>query len=128
MLVSIILIFFLPGSPDQPRPLLSPGLIRISEQKADAIRTRLETEDTEPKHGAQGMIIPLSLVWKTVKHWQRWPTLLAAFCVFSTWSPLTTYTPSIIMATGFNRIEANALACRRLSGSRCGFLLWLVLR
>ena len=111
MFVSIVLLLFLPGSPDQPRPLLSPGLVKIRPHEAAAIRRRIEADDGERKHGAQGMRIPVSLVWKTVKHWQRWPTLIAAFAVFSTWSPLTTYTPSIIVALGFDRIEANALAC-----------------
>ncbi|KAK0671294.1 hypothetical protein QBC41DRAFT_386394 [Cercophora samala] len=54
--------------------------------------------------------IPLAVVWKTVKHSRRWLHFVSTFCVFSTWSPLTTYTPSIIMSFGFDRITANALA------------------
>jgi MFS family permease len=50
-------------------------------------------------------------VWTTLKHYRRWPSFISTFAVFSTWSPLTTYTPTIIMALGFTRIEANALAC-----------------
>ncbi|KAK1470722.1 inner membrane transporter yfaV [Colletotrichum cuscutae] len=56
------------------------------------------------------MRIPPKLVWKTILHWKRWPHFLSSFAVFSTWSPLTTYTPTIIMNLGFNRIQANALA------------------
>ncbi|KAJ6130494.1 hypothetical protein N7512_003274 [Penicillium capsulatum] len=54
--------------------------------------------------------IPLLTVWKTLSNIQKWPHFLATACVFSTWSPLTTYTPSIIMSLGFSRIHANALA------------------
>ncbi|KAK3940431.1 major facilitator superfamily domain-containing protein [Diplogelasinospora grovesii] len=61
--------------------------------------------------GPQGThAIPLGKVWKTVKHYRRWPHLVSTFAAFSTWSPLTTYTPSIIMSFGFDRIHANALA------------------
>ena len=111
MCVSIVLLFLLPGSPDQPRPLLSKGLIRFSESDQHALQQRLEADNEELKPGAQGMHIPLSLVWKTVKHYRRWPHFVSTFAVFSTWSSLTTYTPTIIMALGFDRIQANALAC-----------------
>ena len=43
------------------------------------------------------MRIPLKVVWQTVSHYRRWPHYISTFVVFSTWSPLTTYTPSIIM-------------------------------
>ncbi|KAI8938530.1 hypothetical protein NX059_004416 [Plenodomus lindquistii] len=111
MLVSITLLFLLPGTPDQPRPLLSPGLIRFKESDRVALQRRLEVDNSERKPGTQGLHIPLALVWKTVKHYRRWPSFISTFAVFSTWSSLTTYTPSIIVALGFSRIEANALAC-----------------
>lgn len=111
MCVSLVLLFLLPGSPDQPRPLLSGGFIRFSESDQHALQRRLEEDNEELKPGAQGMRIPPSLIWKTVKHYRRWPHFISTFAVFSTWSSLTTYTPSIIMALGFTRIQANALAC-----------------
>ena len=111
MVVSITLLFLLPGSPSSPRPLLSPGLIRFSPAERSLIQQRIEQDDPERKNGAQGLKIPLSIVWATLKHYRRWPHYVSTFAVFSTWSPLTTYTPSIIMALGFDRIEANALAC-----------------
>jgi MFS family permease len=110
MVVSISLLFLLPGSPDSPRPLLSPGIVRFSPTARDALKKRLEGDDKEKKNGAQEMRIPLAVVWKTVMHYRRWPHFFSAFAVFSTWSPLTTYTPSIIMTLGFDRVQANALA------------------
>lgn len=110
MVVAVVLLFLLPGSPDEPRPLLSPGLIRFKKVDRNALTQHLETDDEEKRHGAQGMHIPLSLVWKTVKHYRRWASFVSTFAVFSTWSSLTTYTPTIIMALGFTRVEANALA------------------
>ncbi|CAG8184510.1 unnamed protein product [Penicillium olsonii] len=50
------------------------------------------------------------LVWETLTNFQKWPHFIATGCVFSTWSPLTTYTPSIMMDLGFTPIKANALA------------------
>lgn len=111
MTVSLILLFLLAGSPNQPRPLLSPGLIRFTPSDQEILQHRIEEDNPETKDGAQGMRIPVSLVWKTLKHYRRWPHFISTFAVFSTWSPLTTYTPTIIMALGFNRIQANALAC-----------------
>lgn len=110
IVVSFILIFFLPGSPDMPRPLLSPGLIRFDSNDRDILQKRLERGDNEKKGGAQGMEIPLQLVWKTVTHYRRWPHFISTFCLFSTWSSLTTYTPSILKSLGWDTIAANALA------------------
>ncbi|KAJ9148269.1 MFS general substrate transporter [Pleurostoma richardsiae] len=108
--VSFLLVLFLPGSPDTPRPLLSPGIIRFSKHEQEVLQRRVEIDDDEKKEGARGMKIPPRLVWKTVKHYKRWPHYVSTFAVFSTWAALTTYTPSIIMSIGFNRIAANALA------------------
>lgn len=111
MTVSLVLLFLLPGSPDHPKPLLSPGLIRFSQADQEGLRKRIEDDDPGRKYGAQGLHIPWSVVWKTLKHYRRWAHFVSTFAVFSTWSPLTTYTPTIIVALGFNRIQANALAC-----------------
>ncbi|KAH8898179.1 MFS general substrate transporter [Thozetella sp. PMI_491] len=108
--VSAVLLFFLPGSPDVPRPLLSPGLVRISAPQQEILQRRLEKDDSEQRFGAQGLRIPPSVVWRTVAHYRRWPHYVSTFAVFSTWSPLTTYTPSIIVSMGFDQIAANALA------------------
>ncbi|PKS12648.1 hypothetical protein jhhlp_000856 [Lomentospora prolificans] len=108
--VGALLLFVLPGSPDTLRPLLSPGIIKFTEGDQRILQLRLELDDKEKRQGAQGMDIPWKIVWKTVSHYRRWPHFVSTFAVFSTWSPLTTYTPSIIMALGFNRTEANALS------------------
>ncbi|KAK2805633.1 hypothetical protein FQN51_009136 [Onygenales sp. PD_10] len=100
---------FLPGSPDNPKPLVSKGLIRFSETEQLILKTRLESDDAEKKDGSQGLRIPLRTVGKTVLYYRRWPHFIATACVFSTWSPLTTYSPTIIMTLGFDRIRANAL-------------------
>ncbi|KAA8628240.1 hypothetical protein SMACR_09238 [Sordaria macrospora] len=145
--VSIILLFFLPGSPRNPRPLLSPGLIRFSPSDSAILVRRLEkdhvlhgTSSLSPSHPTtshqlepkqttpdlnqtesqsppkkrsteRGLSIPPSLVWKTITHYRRWPHYLSTFAVFSTWSSLTTYTPSILLSLGWSRTSANALAC-----------------
>ncbi len=98
IVVSIVLLALLPGSPDIPRPIAGAGLVRFSAAEQEILRQRLERDDPEGKRpGVQGLTIDWALVKKTVLHYQRWPTYVAAFAVFSTWSPLTTYTPSIIM-------------------------------
>jgi cyanate permease len=50
------------------------------------------------------------MVWQTLTDVKRIPHFVATGLVFSTWSPLTTYTPSILMELGFARLEANVLA------------------
>lgn len=126
MFVSIMLLFLLPGSPDSPKPLLSPGIVRFSASDQAVLQRRLELDNSENRHGAQGMRIPLRTVWKTICHYRRWPHFISTCAVFSTWSPLTTYSPSIVMlvsprlvpssmltrprSLGFSRIAANALA------------------
>ncbi|KAK4159569.1 putative transporter [Cladorrhinum sp. PSN259] len=110
IVVSIVLVFFLPGSPDSPRPLLGPGLIKFTTDDQEVLQKRLERDDSEKRGGAQGMEIPLKLVWKTITHYRRWPHFVSTFAVFSTWSSLTTYTPSIMVQLGWDPIAANALA------------------
>jgi MFS family permease len=90
--------------------LLSPGLIRFKDADREALQKRLLLDDADRQPGSQALHIPLTLVWKTVKHYRRWPHFISTFAVFSTWSSLTTYTPTIIVTLGFSRIEANALA------------------
>ncbi|TID04925.1 putative transporter [Colletotrichum higginsianum] len=108
--VALMLIFLLPGSPDTPKPLGSPGIVRFTTDQREILQKRIHADEPGSRHGVHGIEIPWALVWKTVKHYKRWPHYVSTFCVFSTWSPLTTYTPSIIMALGFDRISANALA------------------
>nr|XP_036579614.1 major facilitator superfamily transporter [Colletotrichum truncatum]KAF6787222.1 major facilitator superfamily transporter [Colletotrichum truncatum] len=110
LVVALMFIFLLPGSPDTPKPMGSPGIVRFSSTEQDILQKRLDSDGDEKKRGVNGIEIPWALVWKTVSHYKRWPHYISTFCVFSTWSPLTTYTPSIIMALGFDRISANALA------------------
>ncbi|KAJ0167394.1 putative transporter [Colletotrichum tanaceti] len=106
-----MLLFLLPGSPDTPKPLGSPGIIRFTTSQREILQKRMHVDEPGSRHGGvHGIEIPWALVWKTIKHYKRWPHYVSTFCVFSTWSPLTTYTPSIIMALGFDRISANALA------------------
>lgn len=96
--VSIVILLFLPGSPDKPRPLLWSGIVKFTESEAQILRERLQRDDEKGKApGAQGMHISLRVVWKTVSHYRRWPHFISTFAVFSTWSPLTTYTPSIMV-------------------------------
>ncbi|KAM7205458.1 Major facilitator superfamily domain containing protein [Naviculisporaceae sp. PSN 640] len=107
---SISIFAFLPGSPENPRPLLWSGLVKFSPSEAQVLQERLQRDEQGNAPGAQGMHISLQVVWKTVSHYKRWPHFISTFAVFSTWSPLTTYTPSIMVSLGWERIEANSLA------------------
>ncbi|CAI7597169.1 unnamed protein product [Penicillium glandicola] len=98
--VSILLFFFLPehkgvsALSDQLNISQSEGLRPIQKPLAQPGKTH----------------IPFRLVWKTLTNIQKWPHFIATGCVFATWGPLTTYTPSIFMQLGFGRIEANAFS------------------
>ncbi|KAH6645227.1 major facilitator superfamily domain-containing protein [Truncatella angustata] len=110
ILVSFLLAMLLPGSPENPRPLLTPGVIRFSKSHSEILKFRLEDGGDEKRNGAQGLRIPLKIVWKTISEYRRWPHFVSTFAVFSCWSPLTTYMPSIMVSLGFDPIPANALA------------------
>lgn len=90
--VAVLFAVLLPASPLDPRALASPGIVRFSEADRQALRARLE-----PGQSAFGRSIAWKPVWDTVRNYRLWPHFLASFFVFSTWSPLTTYTPHIIM-------------------------------
>lgn len=108
--VGLLLLFLLPGSPEHPRPLLSPGLLRISTSDGKLLQQRIAADSPDRTYAPQHISITPAKVWKTVSHWRRWPHLISSSLVFSTWSSLTTYTPTIIMSLGFDRTSANALA------------------
>lgn len=95
--VSMILLLFLPGSPSHPKPLFGQGLIKFTDMDSNILRRRLELDGGEDLDEQGLKKIPLAIIWKTVTHYRRWPHFVSTFVVFSTWSPLTTYTPSIIM-------------------------------
>ncbi|TGZ76791.1 inner membrane transporter yfaV [Ascodesmis nigricans] len=105
--ISAILLLFLPGSPQRPKPLLFKGLIRFTPRDQEVLQHRLERNGTRLTDNS--MIITPQKVWQTVTHWRRWPHYISTCAVFATWAPLTTYTPTIIMNLGFERIPANAL-------------------
>lgn len=91
-----MIFLFLPGSPSNPRPLGTPGLVRFTPSEAQYLQDRLIQDNVERGNGADGMEIPWKVVWRTVTHYKRWLHFVSTFAVFSTWAPLTTYTPSII--------------------------------
>ncbi|EJP64157.1 inner membrane transport protein yfaV [Beauveria bassiana ARSEF 2860] len=93
---------------DEASPLVGPGIVRLSSAEKELLQSRLAAEKGPQKEDEE--VMDWQLIWRVVSHYRRWPTYVSSFCVFSTWSPLTTYTPSIIMSLGFARIEANALA------------------
>lgn len=101
IVVSIVLLILLPeceAIPQTPScPSASTTTMDVCSQKDHL---------AEPRKAG----IPLKLVWDTLSNIEKWPHFIATACVFSTWSPLTTYTPSIIMKLGFTRIQANSLA------------------
>lgn len=95
-----MLLVFLPERKDI-RPNKAP--YNGNPEDKEKLPGQITFQETQSQH------IPLKIVWKTLANVQKWPHFLATACVFATWSPLTTYTPSIVMSLGFSRIEANAL-------------------
>ncbi|KAJ5325138.1 uncharacterized protein N7506_008240, partial [Penicillium brevicompactum] len=91
---SVALFFFLPEG-----PVTAPNL---EDQESGSANT--------PSTDAHRPHISLRIVWETVTNVRKLTHFVATGCVFSTWNPLTTYTPSIIVELGFAAIEANALA------------------
>ncbi|PYI09378.1 MFS general substrate transporter [Aspergillus sclerotiicarbonarius CBS 121057] len=85
----------------------------LPEHTPQKAPTHAEEEGSKPSpqwNESHSTPLPLSTIYKTLTNYTKYPHFLATACVFSTWSPLTTYTPSIIMSLGFSRIDANALA------------------
>lgn len=85
----------------------------LPERKKYQLVLEIEKVDSQGTQNTQHKIaqrIPMKVVWQTLTNVYKWPHFLATACVFATWCPLTTYTPSIIMSLGFTRVQANALA------------------
>lgn len=97
IIVAAHFVLLLPGNLDTPKPLFGPGIIRFSERDRLALRARLDQNDDLGKPRNQETKVDWKLVRKTLSNWRRWPHCVSTFVVFSTWSPLTTYTPSIIV-------------------------------
>jgi len=104
MLVGMMLLAFLPEREKFRANSLAPSNASEDEEKQSADITIQKTTTPPTQH------IPLKTVWETLTNIRKWPHFLSTACVFATWSPLTTYTPTIIMSLGYTRIQANALA------------------
>ncbi|RAH43523.1 MFS general substrate transporter [Aspergillus brunneoviolaceus CBS 621.78] len=111
IIMALLLFISLPDRPPSPRESNSPTTRNSNRDSGSSNSSSLDkpTPDQPPTSAANERI-PWILVYKTITNTAKWPHFLATGCVFATWSPLTTYTPSIIMSLGFNRIAANALA------------------
>ncbi|KAK7949632.1 transporter [Apiospora saccharicola] len=112
--IAAMMFFFLPGVPGAS--VTVPKTADMGESSSSVTSqeeiswTSRESKTTTGETDTEMKDFDFDLVWKTITHYRRWLHFIASFCVFSTWSPLTTYTPSIIMSLGFDRITANALA------------------
>ncbi|KAE8374265.1 vitamin H transporter [Aspergillus bertholletiae] len=111
---ALLILLLLPQSPSNPRPcLLRRGVISFSPEDRDILRTRTTRSDSDSDRESdspeKALSSPTSSIKRALLNYRRWPHFLLAPCVFSTWSPLTTYTPTIIMSLGFTRIQSNAL-------------------
>ncbi|KAE8152238.1 vitamin H transporter [Aspergillus avenaceus] len=103
---SMLILLFLPRSPENPNPyLLKRSWVKFTNQDRDILATRALRRDSVSEKKAS----PTAGILKAMLNYRRWPHFLLAPCTFSTWSPLTTYTPTIVMSLGFTRIQANAL-------------------
>lgn len=90
--LAVLFAVLLPASPLKPQALASLGILRFSEADRQALRARLE-----PGPSGFGRTKAWTLVWDTVRNYRLWPHFFASFFVFSTWSPLTTYTPRVMV-------------------------------
>ncbi|KAJ5951593.1 uncharacterized protein N7479_010006 [Penicillium vulpinum] len=97
--VSIVLFCFLPKYKESP---ISSNRLSISESGEHRLINKTLAHPGKTH-------ISFKFVWDTLTNIRKWPHFIATGCVFATWSPLTTYTPSIYMELGFSRITANAL-------------------
>ncbi|KAJ5413606.1 hypothetical protein N7465_005911 [Penicillium sp. CMV-2018d] len=98
--VSIALFFFLPEHKE----------VSVLSNEVNILEAGVLRSMKKPLAPPGKTHISFILVWKTLTDVHKWPQFIATGCVFATWSPLTTYTPSIVMELGFARIEANALS------------------
>lgn len=118
VLVAGLLLLFLPGSPQDPYPLIFKNLTIFTDRDIYILQNRLEESTNTQLHP-----INKSHLKTTLLNWRRYPHLLATAIVFGTWAPLTTYTPTILVKAGFTRIEANALTA--IGGGLAVFVVFL---
>lgn len=110
ILVALVLLLAFPGNPtaatttinNQSPCTLQRSFVRFPETEREILTVRrvhdkLDEGGEGAPHHHSSHSIPLSVVWSTLLHYRRWPHYISTACVFSTWSPLTTYIPSIIM-------------------------------
>ncbi|WFD37019.1 hypothetical protein MCUN1_003911 [Malassezia cuniculi] len=117
--IAIVLFIFLPNSPSDTKTFTGVSLVTFTERDSYIVRERILATGIAPASH-----ISLKSMLSTLLYWKRWPHFLATALVFGTWSPLTTYTPTIFMSLGFVRWEANALTAVGGFGALCIVLLF----
>lgn len=102
--ISFVLMSLLPNSPYHVKTLTGFSFVHFSNHDAYILKERVAENGNKP-----GSHISFHAMIRTILYWKRWPHFVATALVFGTWSPFTTYTPTIFTTLDFNRSEANAL-------------------
>lgn len=104
VLVGIVIFIFIPHSPAKVSSITGLNLQKFSQRDEYILQQRLKMEGRLIRSH-----VSIATVYRTLSYWKRWPHFLATALVFGTWSPLTTYTPSIFVSLGFEKSIASAL-------------------
>ncbi|KAF7558235.1 hypothetical protein G7Z17_g192 [Cylindrodendrum hubeiense] len=153
VIVSFLLLLFLPGSPDTPKPLVGPGIIRFSKDDQRTLQARLEKDDnlgfdrTEANAlAAVGGFIALAVVFTFAylsdRTNRRGGTVIAAQCCYlvtlivarqvhphvGKWSRWGLWTAVNSFAVGYHPVHNSwvQLNCREAGERSIAIAIWVM--
>lgn len=99
IVVAVLIICFLPGSPARPRPLFLP-IRYFSDREEQIVRRRVVSDDAAK--AATSRRLTIKEVFSTLGNWRIWPHVVMAISYISPTSALSTYGPTIIRSFNFD--------------------------
>lgn len=97
--VALLIICFLPGSPNRPRPLFFAFRV-FTDREEEIVKRRVVMDDAAK--AATSRRLTIKEVFGTLGNWRIWPHILMAICYISPTSAMSTYGPTIIRSFNFD--------------------------
>lgn len=100
VVVSIIFILLLPGSPAKPAPIFFPKFSIFTARQRQILTARVYADDAAKRNSGE-RLSPRKDILGTLGNWRVWPHVVIAISLIAPTGAMGTYTPTLIQGFKF---------------------------